>query len=43
MTDYKKLYYQLFNRVTEIIEQLKEVQIEMEEMYIETDIETEKE
>lgn len=41
MTDYKKLYYQLFNKVTEIIEQLKEVQIEMEEMYIESDIEPE--
>jgi len=43
MADYKELYYQLFNRVTEIIEQLKKVQIEMEEMYIESDIETEKE
>lgn len=41
MTDYKKLYYQLFNKVTEIIEQLKEVQVEMEEMYIESDIEPE--
>ena len=43
MADYKELYYQLFNRVTEVIEQLKEVQIEMEEMYIKSDIETDKE
>lgn len=38
MADYKSLYYQLFNKVTEIIEELKEVQIEMEEMYIDGDI-----
>lgn len=43
MTDYKNLYYQLFNKVTEIIEQLKQVQVEMEEMYVESGSETNEE
>lgn len=39
MTDYKKLYFQLFNKVTDFIEELKEFQVEMEEKYM--DIEDE--
>lgn len=33
MSDYKELYYSLFNKLTDIIEELKDVQIQMEEMY----------
>jgi len=28
------LYYKLFNRITDIIEELKEIQVQVEEMYI---------
>ena len=35
MTDYKRLYYELFNKLTDIIEELKEIQSQMEEKYIE--------
>ena len=34
MTDYKKLYYELFDKVTDVIEELKQIQCQMEEMYI---------
>ena len=34
MSDYKDLYYKLFNRITDIIEELKELQVQAEEMYI---------
>ena len=34
MADYKKLYFELFNKVTDIIEELKQVQVEMEESYL---------
>lgn len=34
MPDYKKLYYELFNKVTDVIEELKQIQCQMEEMYI---------
>ena len=34
MPDYKEMYFTLFNKVTEIIEELKNVQAEMEEMCI---------
>ena len=37
MTDYKEMYYQLFNKITDIIEELKNIQREMEEKYIETE------
>ena len=35
MEDYKDMYYQLFNRITAVIENLMEIQREMEKMYIE--------
>jgi len=41
MADYKDLYYQLFHKITDIIEELKELQIELEEKYINSDIATE--
>ena len=34
MTDYKDMYYKLFNQLTDVIEQLKEIQKKAEEMYI---------
>lgn len=34
MPDYQKLYTTLFNRVSDIIEELQKAQIEAEEMYI---------
>ena len=34
MSEYKDLYYKLFNRITDIIEELKELQQEAEEIYI---------
>ena len=37
MPDYKKLYFELFNKVSDIIEELKKVQIEAEEMFLEED------
>ena len=36
MPNYKKMYFKMFNKVTDIIEELKELQIECEDMYIET-------
>lgn len=35
MPDYKEMYFQLFNKITDIIESLKEIQQDMEEKYIE--------
>ena len=34
MEDYKKMYYELFNEITDVIEKLKEIQINAEERYI---------
>ena len=34
MIDYQKMYYELFNEITDIIEKLKEIQINAEERYI---------
>lgn len=33
--NYKKSYFYLFNQITDIIEKLKEIQLEAEEKYIE--------
>lgn len=41
MPDYKKLYFQLFNEVTDIIESLKLAQQKCEELYIESSTESE--
>jgi len=37
MADYKKMYHTLFNKITDIINELQEVQRLTEEMYIEQD------
>lgn len=34
MPDYEKMYFTLFNKVSDIIEELKEIQCEMEEVII---------
>ncbi|MBP0980558.1 MAG: hypothetical protein J6Q18_03240 [Oscillospiraceae bacterium] len=34
MENYKELYYFLFNQITDIIEQLKSIQQQSEEMFI---------
>ena len=34
MEDYKKMYYELFNKVTDVIENLKQIQTEAEETFI---------
>ena len=34
MADYKKLYFKLFNGITDEIERLKELQLKCEELYI---------
>ena len=34
MVDYEKLYHEMFNKVTDVIEELKELQKKMEEEYL---------
>ena len=34
MPDYKTMYYQLFNKITDVIDELKEIQKLMEEKYV---------
>ena len=34
MPDYKEMYFELFNKLTDVIEELKNIQTEMEEKYI---------
>lgn len=36
MADYKKMYGVLFNKITNVIEELQQVQSETEEMYIQS-------
>lgn len=36
MADYKKMYLELFNKVTVVIKELQEVQRQTERMYIES-------
>ncbi len=36
MAEYKDMYYKMFNKMTDIIEELKELQCQMEEMYVNT-------
>lgn len=33
MADYKEMYFKLFNKISDVIEELKEVQNQAEEMY----------
>ena len=41
MADYKRMYFELFNKITDVIEDLKDVQCKTEEIYINTDFEEE--
>lgn len=34
MPDYKEMYFKLFNKVTDVIEELQQIQRETEELYI---------
>ena len=34
MSDYKKMYYELFNKITDVIESLTKIQQETEEIFI---------
>lgn len=34
MADYKEMYLELFNKVTDVIEELKNVQLQMEEKFV---------
>lgn len=36
MPDYKTMYAKLFNKITDVVEELQEIQREVEEMYIES-------
>lgn len=38
MIDYKTLYYQLFNKFTDVIEELKEIQCQAENAYVNENI-----
>ena len=42
MTDYKELYHLLFNKITDIIEDLQGIQLIAEQMYVDSDIDKEK-
>lgn len=34
MPDYRKMYFSLFNEITDVIVQLQAIQVKMEELYI---------
>ena len=36
MPDYKAMYYRLFNAVSDVIEELKKIQIDAEEFYLDS-------
>ena len=40
MADYKKMYYHLFNKITDMIDDLQEVQKQAEELYLEQEADT---
>ena len=42
MPNYKELYFELFNKLTDVIEELKEIQCKMEEIYIDESNDDEK-
>ncbi len=39
--DYKELYFNLFNQITDVIQKLEEIQCKAEELYVQSDIEHE--
>ena len=40
MSDYKKMYYELFNKITDVIESLTKIQMETEEIFISSNEDT---
>ena len=36
MADYKEMYLQLYNKITDVIEELQQIQRQTEELYIQT-------
>ena len=38
MEDYKKMYFELFNKITDTIENLKKIQLEAEEIFISSNV-----
>ena len=38
MTDYKELYHLLFNKITDAIDELQQIQITSEQLYIDSDL-----
>lgn len=37
MADYKAMYFELFHKITDVIEELKEIQQKTEEIYIQSE------
>ena len=40
MTDYKQLYFKLFNKLTDITEEIKQIQSEAEDLFLDSADET---
>lgn len=40
MANYKQMYYKLFNKLTDIAEEIKQIQAEAEELFLESDEES---
>ena len=40
MTDYKQMYYKLFNKLTDIAEEIKQIQSEAEDLFLDGGDET---
>lgn len=40
MADYKQMYYKLFNKLTDIAEEIKQIQADVEDLFLESDDET---
>ena len=38
MADYKEMYSKLFNRITDVIEELQQIQRQTEELYIQAEV-----
>lgn len=38
MPNYKDMYYSLFNELTDVIEKLKKIQLQAEEMYVNSNV-----
>lgn len=40
MTDYKQMYFKLFNKLSDIAEEIKKIQTEAEDLFLESEDET---